>query len=175
MYSYEKTGLRALVCTSRPYNKFMAREDMVALYAQDFFEWTARNAELLRQGRVEEADLEHVAEEIEDLGKRYRHEIKSRLVVLVVHLLKWKLQPERRYSPSGSSSWLRTIIEQRGQLADLLEEAPSLKRYAEEALNDAHRRAVKEASAETGIPVARFPAECPFRFDQVLEDEFLPE
>ena len=153
----------------------MSREDLAALYEQDFFEWTARNAELLRQGCAQQADLEHVAEEIEDMGTRYRHEIKSRLVVLAMHLLKWKLQPERRYSPSGSSGRLRTIIEQRGQLADLLKEAPSLKRYAEQALPDMYRRALKQASAETGIPISRFPAECPFPFDQVLDDEYLPE
>jgi hypothetical protein len=153
----------------------MAREDTAALYDQDFFEWTARNAELLRRGSVEEADLENIAQEIEDLGTRYRHEIKSWLVALVKHLLKWKWQPERRYTQSGASSWLSTIREQRRQLADLLEEAPSLKRYAEEALHKAHRSAVKEASAETGMPIPRFPAECPFTFDQVLEDEFLPE
>jgi hypothetical protein len=152
----------------------MAREDMAALYERDFFEWTARNAELLRRGCAEEADLEHVAEEIEDLGKRYRHEVKNRLVVLVKHLLKWSLQPQRRYTESGSSSWLSTIREQRRQLVGLLQEAPSLKRYAEQSLSDAHRYAVKEASAETGIPIAQFPDECPFRFDQVLEDEFLP-
>jgi hypothetical protein len=153
----------------------MAREDTAGLYDQDFFEWTARNAELLRSGSVEEADLENIAQEIEDLGTRYRHEVKNRLVVLVMHLLKWKLQPERRYTQSGASSWLSTIQEQRGQLVDLLEEAPSLKRYAQQALSGAHRRAVKRASAETGIPIRQFPAECPFTFDQVLEDEFLPE
>ncbi len=145
------------------------------MYDQDFFEWTARNAELLRQGCVHEADLEHIAEEIEDLGTRYRHEVNSRLIVLMMHLLKWQLQPERRYTASGASNWLRTIREQRRQLADLFEQAPSLKHYGEQKLSEAHHHAIKEASAETGIPVKRFPAECPFTFDQVLEDEFLPE
>jgi hypothetical protein len=153
----------------------MAREDTAALYDRDFFEWTVRNAELLRRGCVEEADLEHVAEEIQDLGTRYRHEIKTRLVVLMKHLLKWSVQPQRRYTESGSSSWLSTIREQRGQLADLFEEAPSLKRYAEEVGLKAYGLAVKEASAETGIPIQQFPEQCPFRFEQVLEDEFLPE
>jgi Domain of unknown function DUF29 len=152
----------------------MAREDTAALYDRDFYEWTVRNAELLRSGRLEEADLEHLAEEIEDLGDRHRREIRSRLVVLVKHLLKWSMQPQRRYTESGSSSWLSTIREQRRQLADLLEEAPSLRRYAEEGLLKAHRDAVKEASAETGIPIRQFPEQCPFGFEQVLEDEFLP-
>jgi Domain of unknown function DUF29 len=153
----------------------MSREDTAALYDRDFFEWTVRNAELLRSGCVEEIDLEHIAEEIQDLGDRHRREIRSRLVVLVKHLLKWSVQPQRRYTEFGSSSWLSKIREQRGQLADLLEEAPSLRRFAEETLAKVHRRAVREVSAETGIPIRQFPEQCPFRFDQILEDEFLPE
>lgn len=70
----------------------MAREDTAALYDRDFFEWTVRNAELLRRGCVEEADLEHLAEEIEDLGKRDTREVMSRLTVLLMHLLKWSIQ-----------------------------------------------------------------------------------
>lgn len=153
----------------------MSREDTAALYDRDFFEWTSRNAELLRRGCLEEIDLEHIAEEIQDLGDRHRREIRSRLVVLVKHLLKWSMQPQRRYTEFGSSSWLSTIREQRRQLADLLEEAPSLRTFAEKTLPKAHRGAVKEASAETGIPIKEFPGQCPFRFEQVLEDEFLPE
>jgi Domain of unknown function DUF29 len=109
------------------------------------------------------------------LGKRDRQEVKNRLVVLVTHLLKWKFQPELRYSESGSSSWLSTITEQRGQLADLFEQSPSLKRYGEQTISDAYRRAVKQASAETGISIRQFPDECPLRFDQILEDEYLPQ
>jgi len=153
----------------------MAREDMAALYDQDFFEWTQRTGDLLRHGCVQQADLEHVAEEIEDLGKRDRREIDNRLVVLLVHLLKWSLQPGRRYTESGSSTWLASIREQRRQLTKLFQQSPSLKRYGAEAMVEAYRAAVKQASAETGIPIAQFPAEYPFHFDQVLEDEFLPE
>jgi hypothetical protein len=153
----------------------MSREDTAALYDRDFFEWTVRNAELLRSGCVEEADVEHLAEEIEDLGERDKREVISRLIVLLMHLLKWSIQPERRYTESGSSSWLATIREQRRQLTAVFAQSGSLRKYAEEELPKAHRDAVKEASAETGIPIRQFPEECPFRFEQVLEDEFLPE
>jgi hypothetical protein len=125
----------------------MAREDTAALYDLDFFEWTARNAELLRQGCIHEADLEHLAEEIEDLGKRDKREVFSRLTVLVMHLLKWQLQPERRYTESGTSGWLATIREQRRQLAGIFDQSPSLKRHGELALREVHRHAVREASA----------------------------
>jgi hypothetical protein len=153
----------------------MSREDTAALYDRDFFEWTVRNAELLRRGCVQEADLEHLAEEIEDLGERDKREVINRLIVLLMHLLKWSIQPERRYTESGGSSWLATIREQRRQLTAIFAQSGSLRRYAEEGLPKAHRDAVKEASAETGIPIQQFPGQCLFRFDQVLEDEFLPE
>ena len=153
----------------------MAREDTAALYDRDFFEWTARNADLLRRGCVEEADLENIAGEIEDLGKRDKREVTSRLVVLAMHLLKWRVQPKLRYTESGSSSWLATIAEQRRQLTAIFAQSPSLKRFACAALIDAYPSAVKQASLETGIPIRQFLGECPFHLDQILEDEFLPE
>jgi len=153
----------------------MSREDTAALYDRDFFEWTVRNAELLRRGCVQEADLEHIAEEIEDLGKRDKREVISRYTVLVMHLLKWSFQPERRYTESGGSSWLATIREQRQQLVAIFAQSRSLEPHAELSFEAVYRDAVKRASAETGIPIRQFPEECPFRFDQVLEDEFLPE
>jgi hypothetical protein len=153
----------------------MSREDTAALYDRDFFEWTVRNAELLRTGCVTEADLEHIAEEIEDLGKRDKREVISRCTVLVMHLLKWSFQPECRYTESGGSSWLATIREQRQQLAAIFAQSRSLEAHAELSFEAVYRDAVKRASAETGIPIPQFPEQCPFRFDQVLEDEFLPE
>ena len=78
------------------------------LYDRDFYEWTVRNAELLRSGRATEADLEHIAEEIEDMGKREQRELYSRLKVLIAHLLKWQVQPDRR-----GSSWESAILVQR--------------------------------------------------------------
>src|SRR5947208_12657968 len=94
------------------------------LYDKDFAEWTRHNAELLRSGRVTEADLEHIAEEIEDMGKRERRELLSRLTVLIVHMLKWNVQPDRR-----SRSWEGTIRVQRKDLAKLLSQNPSLKSH----------------------------------------------
>ena len=78
------------------------------LYGKDFAEWTAHNARLIRQRRFAEADLEHIAEEIEDMGKRDRREVSNRLKVLIAHLLKWTAQPERR----GTATWSGTIDEQ---------------------------------------------------------------
>src|ERR1700733_7160074 len=91
------------------------------LYETDFYEWTVRNAELLRSGRAGEADLTHIPEEIEDMGKRERRELLHRLSTLTAHLLKWQIQPGRR-----SRSWELTIRVQRKDLSKLVAENPSL-------------------------------------------------
>ncbi len=131
------------------------------LYEQDFFEWTVRNAELLRAGRFQEADLEHVAEEIEDMGKSERHELGSRLRVLLSHLLKWKFQPDSR-----SRSWKATIRVQRHELIRLLRQMPSLRRYLRDELSEVYPAAVQGAIAETDLPDEMFPPASPFSFEQ---------
>src|SRR5712692_8509170 len=92
-----------------------------SLYEEDFVVWSMHNAELLRAGRLQEADIEHIAEELEDMGKSQRRALESRLTVLLLHLLKWQFQPERR-----SSSWRATIVAQRIAIIKILREAPSL-------------------------------------------------
>ena len=94
-----------------------------SLYDQDFAVWTSETAQLLRAGRFDEVDIEHVAEEIEDMGKRDKRELHSRLTVLLLHLLKWNWQPNKQ-----SSGWQSTIITQRAELEQLFEDSPSLRR-----------------------------------------------
>jgi len=67
-----------------------AREDDP--YEQDFYAWSEEQAALLRAGRAAEADLDNIVEEIESMGKSERRELISRLTVLLLHLLKWRLQ-----------------------------------------------------------------------------------
>jgi hypothetical protein len=109
-------------------------------YDADFFQWTQSTAEMIRQGRLAEVDLEHVAEEIEDMGKRDRREVRSRFGVLIMHLLKWQLQPELH----GGSTWRSTIVEQRKQLRLVVEDSPSLGRILREELPALFRSAVKD-------------------------------
>jgi len=138
-------------------------------YDQDFYAWAIKNAELLRQGRLSEIDAEHVAEELESMGKSERRELISRLEVLLVHLLKWQFQPGLR-----GASWEITILKQRDSLADLLEESPSLRQGLSEHLVRAYGRARRYAAKETGLPLATFPDSCPFTGEQVLDPEFWP-
>jgi hypothetical protein len=140
------------------------------LYDQDFFEWALRNAELVRSGRLDEADLAHIAEELEDMGKRQKHELESRLRVLLTHLLKWQIQTERR-----SRSWSATVETQRMELARLLRSMPSLRKDLRENLAEVYLEAVTKAVGQTGLPKRMFPARCPFELEQILDPHFLPD
>jgi hypothetical protein len=140
------------------------------LYEQDFYAWANEQAALLRAGKLSEADLEHIAEEIESMGKTEKRELINRLTVLLAHLLKWQHQPARR-----GASWEVTIVNQRRALARHLADNPSLKSKLPEAIDDAYIDARGEAYAETGLAKTSFPAACPWPFTQIMDDGFWPE
>jgi len=137
-----------------------------SLYDEDFAVWTSKTARLFRERRFDEMDVEHIAEEIEDMGKRELH---SRLTVLIVHLLKWKFQPEKKWAGCRS-----TIATQRTEIQLLLDDSPSL-RHSATTIGDIYPRALQSAIAQTGLPARTFPRECPFSADQILDLSFLPE
>lgn len=139
------------------------------LYDLDFAEWTRQSAELLRSGRASEADLLHIAEEIEDMGKRERGSLHSRFARLIEHLLKWQYQPERR-----GASWERTMILQRRGIRRLLDENLSFRQGLPDVVAAAYDDAVVLASVVTRRPRNGFPAACPYTLDQLLNEEFLP-
>jgi hypothetical protein len=139
-------------------------------YDEDFFAWTEEQARLLRAGELAEIDALNLAEEIECVGRSDRREIRNRMVVLLMHLLKWRYQPDAR-----SSSWLGTIRDQRDEIESILEDSPSLRPVIGEVLVRAHRRARQKASQETELPEEAFPAECPFTPEQILAEDYLPE
>ena len=141
-----------------------------SLYEQDFYAWTLQQAELLRSRQLDCADLDNIAEEIEDMGKSVRRELVSRLAVLLLHLLKWQHQPAFR-----SRSWQLTVKAQRLSLGEHLNENPSLKSRIDQAMVDAYRRATIEAERKTGLAAETFPETCPFTFDQAINDDFWPD
>lgn len=143
--------------------------DRKSLYDSDFNAWTRRTAELLRAGRLGEIDLDQAAAEIEDMGKRDARELQSRMRVLLRHLLKWAIQPERR-----SASWRTTIDEQREVIVDLLAQSPSLRQLVAPRLGELYRSAVRRAARETALDASRFPTQCPYTLDQILDENFLP-
>ncbi len=142
----------------------------VEIYDSDFFEWTQRTADQLRARRFAEVDVDHVAEEIEDMGRRDLRELNSRTEVLLAHLLKWKFQPRRR-----SRSWRATILTQRHEIEAVLNDSPSLRRRLASARKANYGRALARAVAETGLEVNVFPPSCPFSNEEILDARFLPD
>jgi len=138
-------------------------------YEADFYAWLNEQAALLRAGRLSVIDAGNIAEELESMGKSQRHELISRLTVLLTHLLKWQFQPRRR-----SASWRATIRGQRDDLADHLLENPSLKAVLSDATAVAYRKAKIAAEGETRLSEATFPATCPWSWDQVIDEGFWP-
>ncbi len=141
-----------------------------SLYEQDFYAWANQQAALLRAGQLSAADIEHIAEEIESMGKTEKRELVSRLAILLLHMLKWQFQPERR-----GASWRASIRNTRDQLADHLSDNPSLKARLPEAIATAFRYASRDATAETGLPESTFPGACPWSVGQIMDEEFWPE
>ncbi len=139
-------------------------------YARDFYAWAMQQAALLRAGRLDEADIANIAEEIESMGRSEKRELVSRLTVLLAHLLKWQAQPALR-----GNSWRLTILEQRGQLAEHFKDNPSLKGVFPDAFATAYRFALLGAQRETGLPDTAFPAACLWTGEQVMAEGFLPE
>jgi hypothetical protein len=140
------------------------------LYENDYFAWTVEQARLLRAGTLSAIDTSNIAEEIESMGRSVRRELRSRLVLLVMHLLKWSKQPGLR-----SRSWSATIREQRRQIEQILDESPSLRPFIGEALTAVYGDAREDAAAETGLAEDEFPAACPFTAEEILSRSFLPE
>jgi len=138
-------------------------------YEEDFYSWLCKNVELLRQGRLSEIDVENIAEELDGMSKSQQRELISRLKVLLVHLLKWQFQAERR-----SGSWKGSIVEQRQQIKKLFKISPSLKRHIDDNISESYNDAVEYASIETGIPESDFPQTCPYSFEQILDKIFYP-
>ncbi len=145
-------------------------ERNAADYETDFYAWTIEQARLLRGGDLSVIDAANIAEEIESMGRSDRRELQSRLVVLTMHLLKWRHQPGVR-----SRSWSATIEEQRLQIENLFAELPSLRPLAGGMLGPAYSIARARAIAETGLADETFPPTCPFLLDDLLSRSYLPE
>lgn len=138
---------------------------MNATYEKDFYAWLLKSAELLRQGKFSELDVEQIAEELEGMARSDKRQLINRLAVVLAHLLKWQYQPEKR-----SKSWERTIREQRKRISLLLEESPSLKSEIDQRLSDAYEIAVLSAANETGLDDDRFPESCEYSLEEVLAE-----
>ena len=141
-----------------------------SFYDHDFYAWTQAQAEALRSYQPSWMDWENAAEELESMGKRDRREVESRVGVILMHLVKWQWQPEKR-----THSWQSTIITQRKELAKILEQSPSLRQVAHDAATGEWKDARRLASVETGLPESAFPENHGWDFNTKILADWWPE
>ena len=143
---------------------------MIPKYEEDFYGWSMAMAGLLREKRMTELDFDNLIEEIESMGRSNFDQLTNRLAVLIAHLLKWKYQSNLK-----GHSWFYTIREQRSRIKDHLNENPSLNSRLSEAFEKGYKYGVYQAARETELNQKDFPSQCPYTFEQCLDDEFYPD
>ncbi|CBW74356.1 Hypothetical protein RBRH_01119 [Mycetohabitans rhizoxinica HKI 454] len=141
-------------------------------YDEDVIAWANEQAALLRAGKLSAIDIEHIAEEIEDVGKSEQRELANRMAILLAHLLKWEFQSKRR-----GASWEAKIHTQRNGIERRIRKTPSLKASLNDPdwWADAWDDAVEAASKETGLSYTTFPETCPWSMEQTLDPTFFPD
>ena len=144
-------------------------EALPTLYQADETAWLETMARLISEHRIDELDYEHLGEYLADMARRDRREVSSRLAILLVHLLKWQFQPEKR-----TGSWRSTILEQKSELRLLLESG-TLRNHAIESLAGAYQDARERAAAETGLSLGTFPSGWSTSVDDLISREWSDE
>lgn len=147
------------------------------LYDRDLQLWIKQTIQQLQNQEFGSLDIEHLIEELVDLGKSERNTLKSNLKILLAHLLKLKIQHD--VPDSMKASWY-SVVEHRQRVLDNLADTPSLKSFLVEAVEkaypDARKVAIKEGKlAKFGVPVpseSEYPITCPFSIEQILDEDF---
>jgi Domain of unknown function DUF29 len=140
------------------------------LYDRDYYLWLKHTAQLIKENKFSELDAANLIEEIEDMGRSEQRRVESNLLIVLLHLLKYKYQPSKR-----SNSWKSSIREHRRRLKRAFKASPSLKGYFEKVFDECYQDGREQAADETGLPLDAFPAESPFTPDQALNSDYLPE
>jgi hypothetical protein len=149
-----------------------------SFYDSDLQQWIEQTVWQLRNREFEQLDIEHLIEELTDLGKAEKNALKSNLTILLAHLLKLTVQTDVPEMMKGS--WYSSVLEHRQRVLNSLVDTPSLKRFLLEILPDAYtdarKLAVKESKlARFGIQVPSenaYPLTCPFSVEQILHEDF---
>ena len=146
------------------------------IYDRDFYTWAMETARAIRERRFEGIEWDAVAEELEDMGKSEKRALESQLERLHAHLLKWRLQSEKRHQDAARErSWRATIRDARMRIEKILKENPGLRPGLPELFSEVYPGGVNWAIAETGLPESLFPSESPWTLDDALDDSFWPE
>lgn len=145
------------------------------LYETDFYAWTRQQAAALRRLTVPRSntalDVDHLAEEIEDLGDNALDVVEGNLTQALAHLLKLEWLPladPRRH-------WRKEIKAFRVAAHRRLRRSPTLTGLIDmTALYADARHLIEDDLAEHGIDPALLPADCPYTLAQLLDYGFLP-
>jgi len=156
------------------------------LYDTDFYSWTQQQAELIRQRRFDELDLDNLAGEVADMGRSEPRSLTSELKTILLHLLKYDYQTRKINpglpEPYDCRNWLDSIGRARDDARDILADNPSLKQKQEQLTVTAYKRAkalaVKEMNRyllpQHQLTSRSFPKSCPWTFDQIMQEDWLP-
>ena len=148
------------------------------LYARDLQLWIEQTIGQLKNREFESLDIEHLIEELVDLGKSEKNALRSNLMILLAHLLKLKVQYNVPNSMQGS--WSSSVVEHRQRVLNNLADTPSLKSFLGEAVGkaypDSRKLAIKQGKlAKFGVRVpeeSEYPILCPFSIEQILDEDF---
>lgn len=139
---------------------------MKTLYNTDFVAWLDEQISFLRKKKFEKLDLDHLLEEMEDLGGSYKRAIESHLVIIMLHLLKMKHQ-----SDFSTKSWNDSIVNARVQIDKIIHDNPCLKKYPKEVFAECYSEARKYAAKQIRLSIKKFPLECPWTLNEVMGNE----
>lgn len=140
------------------------------LYEIDDSQWLEITIELLKNRQFKDLDLENLIEELEDLGKEKKNAVASLLEQIIRHLL--LLQYWESESEYNAVHWQGEIYNFRIQLKRKL--TTNLRNYLDDELNSIYKDALGFVKIKTQNSV-KFPAECLYSIDQLLDIEWLPE
>jgi hypothetical protein len=143
-----------------------------ALYEQDFYLWIQTTVKLLKERNLEQLDIDNLLEEIDSMGRSEKKELKTRLIVLIEHLLKlqfWILEKD-----DNARGWRTTVVEQRRQILYILADSPSLKSILNHIFIDCYTDARKDTIRKYQLSSEIFPEQAPFSLEQVLNEDFIP-
>ncbi|MCC5640294.1 DUF29 domain-containing protein [Nostoc sp. CHAB 5844] len=150
----------------------LTSETNKTLYEQDFYLWIQTTVKLLQEGKLEQLDIENLIEEIDSMGRSEKKELRTRLIILIEHLLKLEYWTEEK--ECNARGWRNTIVEQRRQIIYLLEDSPSLKSVLNDVFLDCYTDARNDTIRKYQLPSELFPQESPFSVVQILDADFIP-
>mgnify|MGYP003445974376 CR=1 FL=1 len=148
----------------------ISKPNISTIYDEDYYLWIETTAKQLQERKFLEIDIDNLVEEIESMGRSEKSALKSNLVVVLIHLLKWQYQSSMR-----SNSWKSSIREHRRRLREALQDSPSLNPYLLEVFGECYQDAREQASDETGLPLESFPVIPLLSSNEALNPDFLPE